>query len=364
MTFYQLKISNIQLETKDTISVYFDIPNNLKNKFEFDAGQYLTIKEMIFGNEIRRAYSISTSPKEEKIGITIKRVAGGKLSTFIHSNWKKGMEVEVASPEGNFILKPDHDKKRNLYFIAAGSGITPILSMIKTIVVEEPMSICHLLYGSRSEDNIIFKDSLEELENKYSGQLFIKHTLSSPLKEKEKGLSGLFKKSKISWKGETGRISKEKIENFLDLKNNALNENHYFLCGPGDLIITATKVLENRGVSEEYINREYFNTPIPSENVNTINGISSSVKVHLNGDIIEFQTDGKKAILDELINLKKNPPYSCTSGACSSCMAKVINGKVDMEVCFALDEADLANGLILTCQARPTTDILEISYDV
>ncbi|MFM2392361.1 MAG: hypothetical protein RLZZ546_338, partial [Bacteroidota bacterium] len=237
MEFHKLTISDIQLETNDTITIFFNISDNLKAKFKFHAGQYLTLKEIINGDEIRRAYSICTAPNENRIGVTIKRVAGGRLSSFIHSNWKKGQLVEVGTPEGNFTIIADHDKMRNHFFIAAGSGITPIMSMLKTILEDEPMSNCYLLYGSRSEDNIIFKESLETLSKKHEGQIQINYTLSNPNRSKEKGILGMLKKSVVTWKGDTGRISKEKINTFID-QSTVLQkrENNFYLCGPGDLI--------------------------------------------------------------------------------------------------------------------------------
>ena len=363
MKFENLIINKIQLETSDTITVFFEIPEHLKNNFTFLPGQYLTLKATINGEEIRRAYSISTAPFEKNIGVTIKRVPGGRLSTYIHSNWKSGDTVMVAGPEGNFTVEANHDKKRKFCFIAAGSGITPIMAMVKTILEEEPTSVCYLLYGSRSEDNIIFREQLNSLEQKYTGQIQVNHTLSKPISEKAKGLGGLFKKPKISWLGETGRISKEKISAFLD-KNTMLNNNGvlYYLCGPGDMIQHAENVLEKRGISKDKIYKEFFSTP--DSDKTSVTGSAATIKVHLNNETFEMHISGKKPILDELIDLKKNPPYSCTSGACSSCMAKVIEGKVKMEVCYALDEADIEKGLILTCQAKPVTERVEISYDV
>ncbi len=363
MNFVKLRIHKIQLETADTISVFFDVPAELRNQFEYVPGQYLTLRANVNGSEVRRAYSISSAPHDANIGVTIKRIAGGKLSTFIHSNWKAGDVVEVAAPEGNFILHTDHDKKRKHCFIAAGSGITPIVSMVKTLLEEEPMSQAILLYGSRDEKNIIFKETLDALELKYEGQLKVVHTLSSPVKQSEPGLKGIFKKAKTTWKGETGRISKEKIDAFV--KANILpdsNTTQYYLCGPGDLIGNAEKVLEKLGVEKSRIHREFFSTP--AESGNAVAGSASHVKVHLNGKVIEMDVDGKKPILDELIARKKNPPYSCTSGACSSCMAKTISGEVKMDACYALDEEELKKGYILTCQAKPVSTELEITYDV
>ncbi len=363
MNFEKLAVKAIKIETKDTKTIYFDIPENLKTRFIYKPGQYLTLKAIINGNEVRRAYSISTSPIDNSIGVTVKKINGGKMSSIIHDQWSIGDIIDVAAPEGNFIVEADHDKKRNHYFIAAGSGITPIMSMMKTILEEEPMSMCYLLYGSRDENSIIFKDALDKLETKYSGQIFITHTLSKPLEEKESGVFGMFKKSKINWLGEVGRIDVNKIKDFLSINISKISsENHFYLCGPGDIILASEKELEARGIGKKHINREFFSTPVV-EGSHVISG-PSNIKVHLNGEVVTFASEGKKPILDELIALKKNPPYSCTSGACSSCMAKVISGKVEMEVCYALDESEIEKGFILTCQAKAVSPELEITFVV
>lgn len=363
MNFENIAIKHIVQETEDTKTIFFEIPADLKEKFNYKPGQYLTLKASIKGEEVRRAYSISSAPADALIGVTVKRLSGGKMSNHVHDNWKIGDVVEVANPEGNFTIEADHDKKRNHFFIAAGSGITPIMSMIKTLLEEEPLSICYLLYGSRNENSIIFKETLSQYETKYAGQLFIMHTLSRPATEKEGGLLGVFKKAKMSWVGEVGRISADKIKKFLATytgKNNF--ESQYYLCGPGDVIQAAEKELIALNTDKKHIHKEYFSTN--TDDKATVKASTSNIKVHLNGEVIEFTSKGEKPILDELIAMKKNPPYSCTSGACSSCMAKVINGKVEMEVCYALDDADIEKGLILTCQAKAVTPELEITYVV
>ncbi len=368
MNFYELEISNKELETSDTITIYFKVPEDLKSKFEFKSGQYLTLSEEIDGKEVRRSYSICTAPFEGTLATTIKRLPGGLFSTYAHSNYKIGKKIRVATPEGKFVLLAEPFKPKTYYFFAAGSGITPILSMIKQTLEEEPLSKCYLLYGNRDEENIIFKEEFDELLIKYAGQLEVVYTLSRPQSEKKKGLLKFFKKESSSWKGEKGRINNEKVKSFLANHKSKHDQVNFYICGPGEMIESTTKVLISNGISEKDIHKEYFSTKttpvdVPENAKATKSGLSL-VKVSLDGELIEFTTDGKKPILDELIAMKKNPPYSCTSGACSSCMAKVTSGKVTMEVCYALDDDEVEAGYILTCQARPESDVVELTYKV
>ena len=185
MEFNELKIKKIVLETEDTKSYYFNVPEHLKSKYRYKAGQYITIDHEVNGEDVRRAYSICTAPESGEMAVTIKRVKNGKMSNFFFEKINEGDQVKVAAPEGRFIVEPDHEKGRDHYFIVAGSGITPVMSMVTTILEEEPKSACYVLYGSRNEDQIIFQEGLSDLEKQYADQLFIIHTLSQPKKRKQ-----------------------------------------------------------------------------------------------------------------------------------------------------------------------------------
>ncbi|HMP30018.1 MAG TPA: FAD-binding oxidoreductase, partial [Saprospiraceae bacterium] len=184
MEFFELEIIDKKLETSDTISIYFKVPEELKDKFKYHAGQYITLVEQINGEEVRRSYSICTAPYLNSLATTIKRLPGGLFSTYAHSNYKIGKKVKVSLPEGKFQLKSDPFKPKTYYFFAAGSDITPIKSMISQVVEEEPLSVCYLLYGNRDEDNIIFKEQLDEIQDKYAGQLEVVYALSKPKSDK------------------------------------------------------------------------------------------------------------------------------------------------------------------------------------
>ena len=216
MQFYPLEVEKIVQETPDTKSFYFRIPDDKKENFHHKAGQYLTLKCNINGKEYRRSYSICTAPDAQSPAITVKIVAGGKVSGFLNSQVSVGTTLEVMPSQGKFTVDPQHQLTRDHYFITAGSGITPVISMIKALLEEEPKSRCLLLYGSRSEDHIIFRDELNKLAEKYNGQLIVEHCLSKPLKQKSSGILGILGKGKINWEGFQGRITKDVFEIFFE----------------------------------------------------------------------------------------------------------------------------------------------------
>jgi ring-1,2-phenylacetyl-CoA epoxidase subunit PaaE len=235
--------------------------------------------------------------------------------------------------------------------------------MIKTMLEEEPKSTAYLLYGSKDENNIIFKNQLDELQSLYEGQIVIDHTLSSPQKEKSKGLLGVLGKTKTKWHGLKGRIDSGKVARFIQDNPPKSEKEEYYICGPGDMIETVTTTLMGNGVLKSNIHQEYFSTG-ESGNVEVVNAaVSATLKAHLNGKEINLVIQEGKTLLDTLLDDGHEAPYSCTSGACSTCMAKVIKGSVEMEACFALDDDEIKDGYILTCQSHPTSSEVEIKYE-
>lgn len=367
--FHSLKVIKITPEISDASSITFEIPTELEDKFDYKHGQYLTLKFQINGKEERRAYSMSSSPLENGITVTVKKVDKGIVSNHICNNLESGAMVDVMVPQGRFTLQLDEEKNRTFYLFGAGSGITPLMSIGKTILEKEPLSTVFLLYGNRNEESIIFKYQLDKMVQKYQNQFIVCHTLSQPKKQKIGGLGGLFKKSKMSWQGEVGRVDKLSVKKFLLDNPTRSKEAHYFVCGPGGMIDDVENTLIEMGINKNVVHSERFTSNISGNESTTHSGVAAPVDkakliVHLDGELIEAEVKKGKSILDTLLDLKHEPPYSCCSGSCSTCMAKIIKGKVEMEACYALDDDEIEEGFILTCQSHPTTAELEITFDV
>ena len=358
--FYDLRVANKVSQTADASVVYLDTEG--KDDFKFRAGQYITLRVTVDGVEERRAYSLCTSPDDADFGFCVKRLEGGKVSNYLLDELRAGQTLDVMPPEGRFLAETDPTQRKTYYLIGAGSGITPLMSIARKVLADESGSAVHLLYGNRAEDTIIFREDLDELALAYRGQFTVSHVLSQPARKKAGGLGGLFGRTKPTWEGRIGRVDPQELGRFLSEHPSRTTANAYYVCGPGGMIDTVEKELLRRGVPADQIHTERFVVAPVGEKIDA-GATAGAVAVTLDGKTHRLEIAGEKTILEAAIDAGLNPPYSCTSGACSTCIAKVTAGEVKMDVNHALDPDEVAEGYCLTCQAHPVTPGVEVSYD-
>ena len=364
MEFHKLKVASKIQETQDAYSFLLELPEDLESNFQYKPGQYLTVKCEIAGQEYRRAYSIFTAPYESNFGFTVKRLPGGKVSNYLIDKVQSSDELEIMVPEGRFKVTCNPVAHRDHYFFAGGSGITPIMAMISEILENESQSACYLLYANRDEDSIIFKEQLDAKKTTHENQFMYDLILSQPLKSKQGGIKGLFGKSKPSWKGLKGRINRDIMQRFMADHPSRSGDDVYYVCGPAGMMQVVERYFQGKGIDQ--VKKEHFANPDQKEGDG--NGMTSGLgackaQVSLNGETFTLEIPADKTVLDAIIDMGKDPPYSCTSGACSTCMAKVTEGKVEMDSCFALDDEEVDDGYVLTCQSRCKSATLAIDYD-
>lgn len=364
--FYPLTIASITPETEDAVTVAFRVDEQSAKDFSCKAGQYLTLKFVVNGKEERRAYSMSSAPFDQEIAVTVKRVKGGVVSNHIADELKAGDVVEVMPPQGRFLAEPDGGRRCDYYLFGAGSGVTPLMSILRMVLEEEPKSKVHLLYGNRDEGSIIFEQQLKDLQARYEGQLIVEHTLSKPKREKSGGLRGLFSKGKMNWEGAVGRVDIPAVQRFIAAHPGSAAERQYFICGPGKMIDNVEQALLGLGYDADVIHSERFVSANEVRKKTTSDSDVSGAKVTatISGKEHTVELKAGQTILDGLLESGAAPPYSCLAGACSTCMAKVSKGGVKMEVCFAIDDDEIAEGYVLSCQAQPTTPEVELTFDV
>ena len=289
------------------------------------------------------------------------------MSNYLNNEVKVGDTYGVLPPNGHFKLSLKPEKKNIYYFFGAGSGITPLMSMIASILENEPNTHCHLLYASRNEGNIIYKRKLDRLQLVYKDRFDLSYILSRPKKEKSDGSFNILTSPKITWTGNVGRIDKENIERFLKNKNSK-NIDGYYICGPGQMIEATYDSLVDLKIEKELIHREYFSAPVSDDaelasSIAEGEQIDATVKVILDGKEIDLQINDNTNVVQALLDKNIEPPYSCLSGTCSTCMAKLEEGEVAMDVSIGLEDDEKENGFILTCQAHPLTAEVKINFD-
>ncbi len=345
-SFHSLSVKHISSLTPNSVAVTFEIPDSLKETFKFTAGQYITIKKEIDGRELRRAYSISSSPKSPDITIGIKRVDQGGFSSYANTKLKQGDTLEVMPPEGRFIF--DSDKKETVMAFAAGSGITPIMSIARTVMERHPENCFVLVYGNQSVTETMFYKEILELKEKYTSRFFVDFVYSRSHED-----DCLY-----------GRIDTSVINYALRNKYKEFNFDAYYLCGPQSMIELVSDNLKDKGVKEEHIHYELFTTSNTSEIVEgTIDDGKTKVEVVLDDEEFSVVMDRKELVLDALLKANIDAPYSCQGGVCSTCIARIIEGKAVMEQNQILTDSEIEEGFVLTCQAHPTSAVLKIDYD-
>lgn len=351
--FHSLEISDVRNETPDCVSIAFHVPAGLAAQFAFRAGQNITLKLPVNGEELRRSYSICSSPFDNELRIAVKHLEEGKFSTHAKRHLKIGDRIDVLPPTGGFSIEPDPLRKANYVAFAAGSGITPVISMIKTILTKEPLSSFTLIYGNRSRTDIIFREELEALKNRYMDRLAVHHILS---------------REKTDAPVQSGRIDEEKCEIIARhiVQLNLID--HFFICGPEKMIFVVRDWLMKKGIAKEKIHFELFTVPgekrLAKKSIEIVAPQSANVKLKLDGIWTSFAVPyNRSSILDTALSQGADLPYACKGGVCATCRAKLLLGKVEMDTNYALEQEELDAGYILTCQSHPRSSDLEIDFD-
>jgi len=353
--FHTLTVSEVRHETPDAVSVVFDIPDDLEADYRFKQGQYLTLKTEIDGAEVRRSYSICSGLDDDEIRVAVKKVPDGLFSSFVNDRLEPGMALDVMPPMGRFTVDLEPDKARNYVAIAAGSGITPVLSIVKTVLAREPKSMVTLFYGNQRRSSILFRQELEDLKDRYLGRFALFHSLT-----REGQDVPLF----------TGRIDGGKIRGFAGHLFDPADIDHYFLCGPGEMISGVKSALSDLGVPAERLHDELFTPaddapPRPlSKRAETVIHEGVEVEAILDGARYTFEmTDGDYSIVDAAHRQGLELPFSCKGGMCCTCRAKVVEGSGEMALNYSLEPWEEEAGFVLCCQTRPTSPKIVVDFD-
>lgn len=358
--FFDIKILDVKPETPHASVISFDIPYEAREAFRYEPGQYVTIETMVAGEKVRRAYSIC-SKRGEPLSIGVKRVDGGKMSNYLNGAAKPGDVVKLMAPMGNFTHDPQPFKQKHYVLFGGGSGITPLMSIIKSTLPIEKDSKITLLYFNRNEEHIMFRAELDALAAEYPNFRVI-HNIDQSL---------------AAWDGHKGPFSRAKAEELLNLYvfPDSINT-HYFMCGPSGLMQILDEYLKSIGVNIERIHKEYFTAPLKTESaeVHSADGEAAlevsdtpleaaELSFKLDGEEYTVSYKGEDSILEAALDNDIDAPYACQIGACCTCRAKLTKGEVVMADRESLSDAEIADGYILTCQSKPLTKELEYSYD-
>lgn len=358
--FHALTVVDVERLTDNAVAITLAVPDDLREEFRFEPGQHLTLRREIDGQEVRRSYSICLSRLDAEargvVRVGTALVPGGLMSSWLHDELQVGDEVEVMTPLGTFTCPIRPDAARHHVAIAAGSGITPVLSLLTTVLQEEPRSRVTLLFGNRRTDSVMFLEELEDLKNRYPGRVHLAHFLSREPQDVE-----LF----------SGRLDPQRLQRFFDALLPIDTVDEWYLCGPFEMVEGARELLEKRGVDHQHVHHEVFHVDEPGSTptepvVETDPGAAPEavVTVRLDGRRTEVAMPSRsETILAATLRERPDAPFSCTGGVCGTCRAKVVEGEVRMERNYALEPEEVAAGLVLACQAHPVTDRVTLDYD-
>lgn len=346
-SFKKLIIKEVQRETSSAVSILFNVPSELKPNYTFIAGQYLNLRLTLDGKEIRRAYSICSSPESGELRIAVKAVKNGAFSQFANTKLKSGDILEVGKPEGKFIFEPQGDRQKNYGAFVAGSGITPVISILKSVLKSEPQSSFVLVYGNKSSEETIFHQELHDLQSQYTGRLFVHYVFSQAKVDGE-----LF-----------GRIDKSVVNFVLNNKHKELTFDKFYLCGPEEMINTVSAVLKEHNVAEKNIKFELFSSSSTEDTIEKSFEGHTKITILVDEEETTFEMSQKQTILEAALKQGVDAPYSCQGGICSSCLARITSGTAEMKKNSILTDSEIAEGLVLTCQAHPTSESISVDYD-
>jgi ring-1,2-phenylacetyl-CoA epoxidase subunit PaaE len=353
--FHPLTVANVKHETRDAIAVTFDVPPELKDAFQYQQGQHLTLRATIAGEDVRRSYSICSAVQDERLRVAIKRVTGGAFSTWANECLRPGVTIDVMPPEGRFNLPLEPESRRHYVAFAAGSGITPILSIIKTTLLAEPHSRFTLLYGNRASSSVIFRDELTDLKDQYLERFNLVYIMSREQQDIE-----LF----------NGRITEAKCRQLFQQWLRVEDVDYAFICGPEDMMHGVSTALQEAGMPKERIRIELFaagaaKTEHMPRAVSLDARHQTEVTVIMDGNRASFTMDkDKESLLDAGLRAGIDMRYSCKGGVCATCRCKLLEGQVDMDVNYALEDYEVARGFVLSCQSFPVTDKVVVDFDV
>ena len=356
--FHPLTVAGVERLTDDAVAVTFHVPDDLREDYRFEPGQHLTLRATIDGEDVRQSYSICLSRRQaERTGtlrVASARVAGGRMSNWLNDSLQVGDVLDVMTPLGSFTCATRPDGIRHHLAIAAGSGITPVLSLLSTALEEEPGSSVTLLYGNRTTASVMFLEELEDLKNRYLGRFQLLPVLSREPQDVE-----LF----------TGRLDPERVEKLLEAFAPVSTVDEWYLCGPYGMVTGAQELLAEAGVEAGHVHHEIFHVAeqeAPRPEVAVVEGAPPAAVVTINLDgrttRIEMPTVDE-TILNATLRARPDAPYSCTGGVCGTCRARLVSGEVRMDRNYALEPAEVAAGIVLACQSHPVTDEVSLDYD-